>query len=196
MVDGILWQGIDLCGSHPQNKNFSLKIARKMGVVVGQFGSRALSNHSISHWIQGGGLVIAAAIVMFLWAKSKSSIVVPERSNVTTVFGQAPREQQLPARISVLVWNVEKGKELDFSSDFSRLQNGKHLILLQEFVSSPLVLAVAGDFQYHVATAFHYLSSNGTIIIAGPATGSVAPAESSYAGGVCFLFLCVLKFFV
>jgi endonuclease/exonuclease/phosphatase family metal-dependent hydrolase len=69
----------------------------------------------------------------------------------------------LPSQFSVLVWNIEKGFEAQFGDEFDRLAQGKHLILLQEYlgeanVNERLTSSQLG-LRFDGATSFYYDSS-------------------------------------
>jgi endonuclease/exonuclease/phosphatase (EEP) superfamily protein YafD len=95
---------------------------------------------------------------------------VPQKNDVLVqIPGAHQQEQALPATFDVLVWNVEKGKEANYGRDMKKLGQGKHLILLQEFVTSPVILE-ALKLPYELATSFIYSNKER----AGAATGAVA----------------------
>lgn len=84
-------------------------------------------------------------------------------------------QSYLHVLIAIMVWNVEKGIEISFQEEFDTIAQGKHLILLQEFLGTNKIqqdlLQPFLEIQYDVATSFYYVKDS---IRTGVATGSVA----------------------
>lgn len=95
---------------------------------------------------------------------------IPAAADVLVHISGPEPQKHLASNLQVLVWNVEKGKENDFSKDFSLLSANKDLILLQEFVTSETVKKAVSKMSYELATSFIYKDG----VRAGAATGSIA----------------------
>lgn len=65
--------------------------------------------------------------------------------------------RELPLNLNILIWNLYKGKMDTFSSEFTRLSAGKHLVLGQEmFLNESMnTLLKASDYRFITATSFY-----------------------------------------
>jgi endonuclease/exonuclease/phosphatase (EEP) superfamily protein YafD len=66
---------------------------------------------------------------------------IPRRADVLSSFGQTS-EPVISHRFEVLVWNIHKAKKITWATDFTKLLQGKDLVLLQEAYLRPAMLNV------------------------------------------------------
>jgi endonuclease/exonuclease/phosphatase (EEP) superfamily protein YafD len=67
--------------------------------------------------------------------------IVPKRADVLSSFGQTT-EPAISRRFEVLVWNIHKAKNITWAADFTKLLQGKDLVLLQEAFLRPAMLNI------------------------------------------------------
>ncbi len=109
--------------------------------------------------------VIVGSLCFFMIGPSTG----PPKSSLLS-FGSSSSDSFPSSSVSILVWNLEKGKEKMFRHDFSLLFSEKtvDLLLAQEFVDS-LELPRLNETAYHMGVAFEYLKTG---VNAGTLTGS------------------------
>ncbi len=82
---------------------------------------------------------------------------LPVPGDILLPFGQAT-SVALKKRINILVWNLHKGGDDDFSKDFNDLSYKKDLIASQEMLLNPLMLSVFAqmpNYLFNSATSFY-----------------------------------------
>ena len=111
-----------------------------------------------------------------IFADHDLRIPIPSPNDIIQTFG-IPSQSSLPKRINILVWNLHKGLNEAFSSDFMSLARQKDLVLAQEICLNPLMRFVFSSFPnyfYTSGTSFFYgkdLSRTG-VATAGPVEAS------------------------
>ena len=101
-------------------------------------------------------LSIAFAFSAVIQATTIYSHPIPNENDVILTFGLGTQES-LPSRMSILVWNLHKGANKTFASDYETLANQKDLVLSQEMYLTPQMRSVFGAFPndfYATATSF------------------------------------------
>lgn len=95
----------------------------------------------------------------------------PPLDKMHLVRGKAKKKALNPEHMSILVWNIYKGKEETFKTDFPELVKGKDLLLLQETDSDKRVqntLETLKDYRWDTGISFTYKkranSFTGTLI--------------------------------
>ena len=81
---------------------------------------------------------------------------LPAPEDVMVNFGQAS-QVSLKKRFSMLVWNLHKGQDADFSKDYPELSYKKDILVNQEMFLNPLMMTVFGDlpgYYFTSATSF------------------------------------------
>ncbi|MDO9182527.1 MAG: endonuclease/exonuclease/phosphatase family protein [Bacteriovorax sp.] len=89
-------------------------------------------------------------------AHSKLDRSIPNDKDVIETFGLSS-QISLPKRINILVWNLHKGSNDDFATDFVSLGLQKDLVISQEMYLNPLMRLVFSSFPYYfysTATSF------------------------------------------
>lgn len=106
----------------------------------------------ISHFTKT--IALTAIILSTSVYSSKSySYQVPAPSDVLKNFG-FPSQQALSKRMNILVWNLHKGEDGTFATDFAELAYKKDLVIGQEMFLSPLMRMIFGSFpQYYFSSA-------------------------------------------
>lgn len=89
-------------------------------------------------------LICSSALILFLslpaCAISSGGYEIPKDFQTVQTIGQA-KMAQLPARFSLLNWNIEKAKQGEvWANDFTKLQKNYDLILIQEAVSDEVFI--------------------------------------------------------
>lgn len=101
---------------------------------------------------------------------------IPDDAHVLKSLGEASQAELLTESLSVLVWNVHKGKDPKFAENFVALSSGKDLVLLSEAVldgqMESSLLAQPG-WGWMMATSFITKDQGPT----GTMIGSAAQAE-------------------
>ncbi|MFG0257000.1 MAG: endonuclease/exonuclease/phosphatase family protein [Phycisphaerales bacterium JB043] len=84
----------------------------------------------------------------------------------------------LGPELSLLLWNMNKGRAKTWHADFERLKQGKDLLLLQEAVLKPASKWIFEDcetFEWVMARSYHYqLQQSQTGVKTGAGTSSLA----------------------
>ncbi|EQC45639.1 endonuclease/exonuclease/phosphatase family protein [Bacteriovorax sp. Seq25_V] len=85
---------------------------------------------------------------------------IPSKSNVlkTYVTGN-PSQEKLASPFNILVWNMYKGSNDSWESDFKALSTNANIIISQEmYLDNKMfnVFKTHGDFYYNMATSFFY----------------------------------------
>jgi endonuclease/exonuclease/phosphatase (EEP) superfamily protein YafD len=91
-------------------------------------------------------------------ASNDLSHPVPTDKDVILTFGLSS-QTSLTKRINILVWNLHKGSNDTFSTDFVSLAYQKDLVLSQEMYLTPLMSMVFGSFPHYFyasATSFYF----------------------------------------
>jgi endonuclease/exonuclease/phosphatase (EEP) superfamily protein YafD len=81
---------------------------------------------------------------------------LPAPEDVMVNFGQAS-QTSLKKRFSLLVWNLHKGQDADFSKDYPELSYKKDILVNQEMLLNPLMMSVFNDlsgYYFTSATSF------------------------------------------
>lgn len=105
---------------------------------------------------------------------------IPDASHVLMTFGQSTKPQLNSNRVKVLVWNLYKGRKDQFVPTFSKLSQGKDVIMLSEAISAAPVstsMEAVPGFGWDFATSF-LMEDN---VATGTAVGSYAqPFDVGY----------------
>ncbi|MBC7539119.1 MAG: endonuclease/exonuclease/phosphatase family protein [Bacteriovorax sp.] len=113
-------------------------------------------------------------------ARDRLSHPVPSEKDVILKFG-FPSQTSLTNRINFLVWNLHKGANDTFSTDYVSLAYQKDIVLAQEMYLTPLMQGVFDSFpQYFYTTATSFFFGR-VLTRTGVATSSpVEPASIDY----------------
>jgi len=101
---------------------------------------------------------------------------IPKDENVLSVIGAAG-ESNLRKSFKMLVWNVQKGGGVDWSSDFLSLARKMDLVLVQEGMldaNMPDLFTSIDGWGWNFATSFKYDDEKATGVVTG---GPVAAEE-------------------
>lgn len=87
-----------------------------------------------------------------LYSPESYSYPVPADKDVIKNFG-FPSQASLSNRINILVWNLHKGEDQTFATDFIELAYKKDLVISQEMFLSPSMKSVFGSFPHYYYTS-------------------------------------------
>ncbi len=77
-------------------------------------------------------------------------VIIPKDDQVLTIYPAVESQPALyPFEIDVLVWNIYKGKRHNWKQDYSRLTEGKEIILLQESYLSSSIKQILSQSKLH-----------------------------------------------
>lgn len=118
-------------------------------------------------------LVLSSIAVTPFSSASIPEFVIPNDNEVMSQYGKA-ETSQLPQTFNVFVWNLHKGEDQGWATDFDQMARSADILLTQEAVNVPFMV---DSFQknphsWNMATSF--FMSNG--FRTGVATGSKLPA--------------------
>lgn len=115
-----------------------------------------------------------------LYSKPAQSYQIPSDKDVIKSFG-FPSQGSLAKRLSILVWNLHKGEDETFATDFIELAYKKDLVLGQEMFLSPGMRLVFGTFpHYHFTSATSFFVGK-ELTRTGVATASpVSPSKVDF----------------
>lgn len=115
-----------------------------------------------------------------LYSPASQSYPVPGDKDVIQNFG-FPSQASLSKRMNILVWNLHKGEDEAFATDFIELAHKKDLILGQEMFLSPGMKSVFGSFPQYYFTAATSFFIGEEFTPTGVATASpVSPASVNF----------------
>ncbi|OUR98513.1 hypothetical protein A9Q84_03630 [Halobacteriovorax marinus] len=106
-------------------------------------------------------LSIESGYSFFFFGRFKT----PPLSETHLTKGRASKSELNPNQISVLVWNIYKGKKDTFKSDFPELATGKDLLIIQETDSDirvQNVLESVPGFRWDTGISFTYAKKFGS----------------------------------
>ena len=103
-------------------------------------------------------LIIGFSLSFNLLASDAQSLGhnLPAPEDVMVNFGKAS-QPSLKKRFSMLVWNLHKGQDADFSKDYPELSYKKDIMVNQEMLLNPLMTSVFADlsgYYFTSATSF------------------------------------------
>ncbi|AZZ35307.1 hypothetical protein CIK05_00315 [Bdellovibrio sp. qaytius] len=104
---------------------------------------------------------------------------IPDDAHVLHSMGQASLPTLNSTKLSVLAWNLYKGRKSDFKKDFAILAKNRDLVMLSEATTgSPVSDAMnMPGYEWHLAASFNMKNN----IAAGVALGSQArPSDVHY----------------
>ncbi|MDD4974766.1 MAG: endonuclease/exonuclease/phosphatase family protein [Bacteriovorax sp.] len=105
---------------------------------------------------KGLGLTATIAVSLLFsgttYANNDLSHPVPTDKDVILTFG-VPSQRSLSKRINILVWNLHKGSNDTFGTDFVSLAYQKDLVISQEMYLTPLMSMVFGSFPHYFYTS-------------------------------------------
>lgn len=105
---------------------------------------------------------------------------IPKDNEVLMTVGTAS-QPALPKKMNVLVWNLHKGADESFPTDFTDLAYGKDLVLAQEMLLNPFMERVFGAFPTNIYTTATSFFLGKELYRTGVATSAqVKPAYESY----------------
>jgi endonuclease/exonuclease/phosphatase (EEP) superfamily protein YafD len=119
-----------------------------------------------------GLLSIQSTYSFFSFGRFKT----PPLDEIHLVRGKAKKKALNPEHMSVLVWNIYKGKEESFKTDFPELAKDRDLLLIQETDSHKRVqntLETLKDFRWDTGISFTYKKRVGSFT--GTLIGSKVP---------------------
>lgn len=102
------------------------------------------------------GLITISVLSGLVHATEDLGHPIPSEKDIILTFGNASATA-LTNRINMLVWNLHKGADESFSTDYASLSYQKDIIMAQEMYLTPLMKGVFASFpdQYFVsATSF------------------------------------------
>ena len=106
-------------------------------------------------------IILVAGLFFYSASQAGSppvSYPVPSDKDVVLKFGNASLES-FSGRLNILVWNLHKGENKNFSADFISLAYDKDIVLSQEMYLNPFMLSVFESFPHYLyssATSFFY----------------------------------------
>lgn len=105
---------------------------------------------------------------------------IPKDNEVLMTVGTAS-QPSLPKRMNVLVWNLHKGADDSFPTDFTDLAYGKDLVLAQEMLLNPFMEKIFAAFPMNIYTTATSFFLGKELYRTGVATSSqVKPVYESY----------------
>ncbi len=87
---------------------------------------------------------------------------VPAKKDIMMMMGSYSDSSLNPEKISILVWNMYKGSNETWKSDYQNLIKGKDIIVAQEMYLDDKMRDTFNEhemFGYHTATSFMYMPS-------------------------------------
>lgn len=105
---------------------------------------------------------------------------VPGENDVLLNFGFAS-ERAISPRMNILIWNLHKGSNNTFATDFVELAYQKNLIMAEEMFLNPAMRIVFSIFpQYYFSTATSFFMGKEQTRTGVATSSTVMPIEQSY----------------
>lgn len=109
--------------------------------------------NSISQISKTLSLAIALFFSSAIYSTPGYSYPVPSERDVIKNLG-FPSQKSLSNRMNILVWNLHKGEDETFATNFIELAYKKDLVIGQEMFLDPIMSSIFGTFpQYYFTTA-------------------------------------------
>lgn len=124
--------------------------------------------------------LLALVLSVTLHSPEGRSYPVPGDKDVIGGFG-FPSKKSLSKRINILVWNLHKGEDETFATDFIELAYKKDLVLGQEMFLNPVMEMVFGSFPHYRFTSATSFFIGKDLIRTGVTTASpVSPSKVDF----------------
>lgn len=126
---------------------------------------------------------LTLVIILFsqvFYSNNAQAYPVPPASDVIKQSG-FPSQESLPRRMNILVWNLHKGEDPAFATDFIELAYKKDIIIGQEMLLNSAMISVFRSFpQYSFTSATSFFLGKKPTRTGVTTAGPVSPAEVGY----------------